>query len=427
MQKAIGLGLQHRDTVKEKLELPQKLAILVLFLFNSKLLTYIPFSVGPVTPTIGFEYLVVLLMVPWLKIYDRKLGARDKYLLVVGACMFVLSLINQGIRGEQQYSIIFNSLYVYALIVFSFSGRPDYRRWLRRLHLMPMLGNIYEISLSLLAIFKTSSIIESQVSANKSASYLAMLLPVCWIQFRRERGFFRFLNAFVIVGTMLSIVVTTSRTALVIFAVMMLLMAIVDKTSRWLIVLLVPMALFFFLLPEQSVFMERMSALRDPVSELSSDRFVFWRIALHFIKQHPLTGGDYRAVVRKLVFEVAPESSYAYYIRHGVIQYSLGIHNGYLAVLVNFGLIVGFLYFGYFFLLGGAIYRIRQFIQGGANRQWLIAGFVVLVGYAIGNIPHHFYLGHDFFTIWAILQASLQNVIVEEDVKDGDAISDPKR
>ena len=80
--------------------------------------------------------------------------------------------------------------------------------------IIPALTTISNIGLLFLPAFG-SLWYETRTGGNLSAGYLAMLFPLCWMQYQRERGIFRTLNLVVMAVTPLVIIVTASRTALV--------------------------------------------------------------------------------------------------------------------------------------------------------------------------------------------------------------------
>ncbi|MBI5965719.1 MAG: O-antigen ligase family protein [Chloroflexi bacterium] len=411
---------QQKDiSAPRKLKLPQIVTIIIIFFFNTQLLEYVPLKIGPLTQTILMELIAFALILPSIHKDDRILDTRDKSLFFVGFFMFVLAFINlSGSKGETQQKTIFTSLYVYFFVVYFFSGRPEYGSWLRRLHLFPALATIYLISTDIFSVYGMINF-DVRIRDNYAACYLAVIVPICWVQFQRERGLFRFLNLIVIGATPLVFVVTASRTAFIVFLVVTILTMITEKTAKRtiiLVVLLLILLTLFFLLPEQSVFISRIFTLRNPIAELGVDRVALWKAAILSIKEHPIFGGDFRANVLRLVLEAAPESNYANHIFYGVAGGNFGVHNGYLAVMVDFGIIVAFLYFRFFLLLGKALFHTRQKIQNKVNRSFLIAGLITLIGYAVANIAFHIYIGQNFFILWAMLQCSIKNSLLEEAV-----------
>jgi O-antigen ligase len=411
------LDRQQNNFVPKKLKPPQLVTIIVLFFINFQLLEYLPFKIGPLTLTMLMELIAFVVIFPWIRFYARNLDKRDKQLFFVGSCMFGLSFINlSGVKGESQQKIIFISLYVYFFVVCFFSGRPEYGIWLRRLHLIPALAIIYTISADVFSTYNAISF-ESRIRDNHAACYLAIILPICWTQFQRDRGFFRSLNIFVMGATVLVLVLTASRTAFIVFLVVTTLMLIAEKPAKKVVIsatLLLVLLTIFNMFPQQSTLISRISSLRDPIAELEVDRVGLWKAAILSIKENPLFGGNFRANVIRLILEAAPESNYARHIIYDVAGGNFGVHNGYLAVMVDFGIIVAFLYFGFFFSLGKALIRTRQRIRDEANRSLLFAGFVSLIGYAVASIALHFYIGQNFFIIWAMLQCTITNSLLLE-------------
>lgn len=414
------LGQPKKDFVSQKLKLPQLVAIIVLIFLNTQILQYLPLQIGPLTQSMLMELIAVALVLPWIFTYARNLDNRDKYLFLVGSCMFFLGLINlTGIKGVSQQRIIFISFYAYFFIVCFFSGHPEFGGWLRRLHLFPALAIIYMIGS---AVFSPSGWIdfESRIGGNETASYLAFILPICWVQFQRERGLFQLLNLFIIGASPLAILVTASRTALVVFIVVAILMIIAEKAAKRAIILVVFFLLLlslFFLLPKQSVFRTRISSLQDPVGALKVDRIALWKAAILSIKEHPLFGGNFRSNVQRLVLEAAPDSNYARHITYDIAGGNFGVHNGFLAVMVDFGIPVALLYFGFFISLGKALFHSGKRIQNRANRSLLFAGLTSLIGYAVANITLHIYVGQEYFVLWAMLQSSIKNSLLEEETE----------
>lgn len=410
----------HRGLVSRRLGLPQMLTILLLFFFNSQILTYIPIKIGPLTPTIIIEIGVFFAVAPWLNTSLRNLGKRDYLLLLVGLCMVVLSLINlSGSFGEALFKRIVVSLYVYFMIVTFFSGHPEYRILLNRFHLFPAVAMLYNILSKFFGNYGITEVFDAQIGANQSAIFLVVILPICWAQVQHERGFFKFLNQFVIAGAFLSIALTGSRTALVVLFVVSTLKMLLEGSQTWLIILLILMFFFVFFLPEQNSFKSRIMTLQNPTAALRVERFPLWKAALKYIGENPLMGGNFRSNVHRLVLEVAPSSNYARHIIALENWWNMGIHNGYLAVAAYFGIIVAFFYFRFYFSLGRDLLDTRKKITSETNHRLLTLGFISLIGYAVANISHHVYIGQHFFTIWAILQSSLKNAMIEEETQKG--------
>jgi len=362
--------------------------------------------------------IVFVAVLPWIRYYARNLDGHDKYLLFVGFCMFVLSLVNLfGTIGEIEIKLIFTSIYSYFFIVCFFSGRPENEIWLKRLHLIPAFATIYEIGSYIFTVYGKIDI-ESRIGANHSASYLAIILPICWVQLQRERGFFRLLNILVVGATLGIVVISASRTAFVILLFVTILMIIAEKPAKRVSIVVASFLILlslFFLVSEQSEFMSRMFSLRNPITALEVDRIALWKAAILSIKENPIFGGIFRGNVLRLVLKAAPESNYARHIQYQVAGGNYGVHNGYLTVLVNFGVIVAFLYFRFFISWGKAIHHSRQRILVMENRQFLAAGIISLLGYAVANIALHIYIGQQFFIIWAMLQSSMKNSLMVEE------------
>ncbi len=419
LKSANRLDRQKIDSTPRKLKIPQLATILVLLFFNTQLLDNLP-AIGPLTPTMLMELLAFFMVMPWLPDYLRNLDARDKFLFFVGACMFALGLVNfSGEKGLTHQKNIFTSMYAYFFVVCFFSNRPEYDVWLKRLYLFPAFATIYSIGSNVFSTVGTINL-DTRIGDNYSAAYLTLIVPICWVQFQRERGLFRFLNFIVLIATPIVLVVTASRTSFVILAVVTIAMLFVKTPGKKSLIFMISILVFltlFFLLPRQSVFTSRVATLQDPFAALNVDRISLWKAALLSIKEHPLLGGNFRANVQRLVLEAAPDSNYARHIMYGVASGNFGVHNGYLAVVVDFGIIVGFLYLGFFFSLGKSLFRTQHAIRDEANRIFLIAGLISLIGYAISSLAYHNYMGQNYFIIWAILQCSIKNSRLKEGIQ----------
>jgi len=259
--------------------------------------------------------------------------------------------------------------------------------------------------------------LEARIGANDAACFLAFILPICWTQFRRERGLFRILNLIVLIAIPPTLVVTASRTGFVIFIVILIAMLVTQRTTKtkvlWVILLLILLGLFF-LIPAQSAFITRLATLSDPIAALNVDRTALWKAALLWIKENPIIGGNYRANVQRLVLEVAPQSNYARHLIMGTSNLDLGVHEGYLAVMTDFGIPIGLLYIGFFLSLGKGLLNTIKKIRDEKNRNFLIAGFICMIGYAISNFTLHYYISVELLILWAVLQSSIKNALLEE-------------
>jgi len=260
---------------------------------------------------------------------------------------------------------------------------------------------------------------EVRIRANHAASYLVMILPICLVQFRRDHGVFRLLNLFIVASTFLILIVTASRTAFICLLIITMLMIIVEKPETKVTIVIASLLIgltLYISLPAQSEFKSRISTLSTPFSVLSVDRLALWKAAILSIKENPFFGGDFRANVHRLVVEAAPWSNYARHISYNVSGGQFGVHNGYLAVIVYFGIIVAALYFSFFYSLGHAVLNARRKIRDNVNREFLSAGLISLFGYGVINITLHTYMGLEFFIIWAILNSSVKNALLEEEL-----------
>lgn len=411
------LSPQNWQTMQGKLRLPQKLTILLLIIFNTRIIDNLPINIGPLTPVMLMELIIFILAFPWIRFYMKNIDKRDKLLLFVGLCMFGLSLINlTGHMGNTQFKYIFTSMYAYIFIVIFFSNQPKYDIWLRRLHIIPVLAALFlMIQTTFLNYGGISSL--QKIGANHAAAYIAMILPICWVQIKHERFVFRLLNLLIMVSFPVMLLISASRTAFLIFLIVSILIIYIEKLTnriRLSVILILMLFSILFMVPKQSVFLERIASLKSPVSALKVDRTPLWAAAIYSIKENIFLGGDFRANVHRLVLEAAPESNYASHIRLGATSLQAGVHNGHLAVFVYYGIIVGFLYYWFFFSVGKALIKTRKMIINEKNRKFLAAGFISLIGYAIANITLHMYIGQIFFIVWAVLQVSIKNSLLIE-------------
>ncbi len=412
-------GSNH--AIGRKLKIGQRLTILALIALNFQLLDFIPIRIGPLSSTMILELSVFVYLFPLIRIYARSLDRRDKYILIVCLCMFVLSQINlTGKFGENVFKNVFKSMYVYFMIICFFSGRPEYGNWLRRLHLIPALAMVYAYFVNNVFSLNAGIDLSERIGGNDMPSYLMMLFPICIVQFKREHGLFKLLNLFVIGFGFLALIFSASRGGFIILLTVSVLIIFTQKIrGKKQLVIISMLALFalYVFLPQQNQFKVRVSTLNDPLSALNTERIPLWKAALLSIKENPLIGGNFRANVHRLVLEAAPDSNYARHILYAVAGGNFGVHNGYLAVLVHFGIIVGILYFIFFLSLGRAVLNTKRKIRDNANRAFLSACFISLCGYAVMNISFHSYIGMGFFVIWAMFQCSIKNALLEEKLK----------
>ena len=402
------------------MNLQQILTIIVLFIFNFQLLDNIPIKIGPLTSTMIFEIAVFILILPSLRSYAHNLGRRGKYILLVCFCMLVLSYINLSSKMLNiMPGLIFSSMYAYFMIVCFFSGGPEYGIWLRRLHLIPAYGIICHFAINIPDLYSGFDL-TTRVAGNQGVSTLMLILPICWTQFRREQMLFRFLNLFAIGSAFVMLIVTASRTAFLCLLTVSILIIIMEKPGAKIKVLMVSLLValaVYIILPAESEFKIRITSLLNPISAFEVDRLSLWKAAILSITENPLLGGDFRSNVFRLVSEVAPESNYARHIFFNVAGGNFGTHNGYLATAVDFGIIVAFLYFCFHFFLGRDMLITRRKIRDEANQRFLTTGIISLGAYAILNLTLHAYIGLDFFIIWAVLQCSVNNALLEEELE----------
>ena len=410
-----------------KLQTPQLLTIILLFVFNTSLIDNIPFKLGPLSPVMLMEAIIFLLAFPWLLDKLKNLDKLDKLLLIVCICMFILSQINFSSNlAATQYKLIFTSIYAYVFIVCFFSGRPEYDIWLRRLHLFPSISIIFSIVFEAYSKFGFS-FLDYSIRDNHAACYISIIFPICLAQFLREKGIFKILNLFIMVFAPFMFMISASRTALIVFTIvssLIIYLSTQDKKFIFFTTILLIISSLFILAPEQSIFAIRISTLRNPIEELELDRFNLWKAALLSIKENLLWGSDFRINVQRLVLESAPESNYARHVVAGISNLQAGVHSGWLVIFVHYGIFVGFMYLKYFFSLFGSLKNTRKIIHSDANRFFLTMGLICMIGYAFSNISMHMHLGHQYFIIWAVLQVSMKNfLIIEKRKRQIDAIT----
>jgi len=412
-----SLGLNNTQTLSSRLFWQQRLIIFVLICFNIDLLSKLPIRVGPVSPTMLMELGVFILLFPWLSVFKHNLDRRDRFLLLVCLTMFILGFHNfSGWYRDRMTKLIFTSMYTYVMVICFFSWRPEFGACLRRLHLIPAYGLMYYATLE---IWNVSGQIDlgERLLGNDLISYLAMITPICWVQFKRERGLWRVLNLFALGATVLVEIIVASRGGFICLVAATAFIMYMERPGTRVKIFTIALIMFFGILvyfPDNSAIKKSISSLKNPVVQLKVSRTPLWKSAIQSIKENPFLGGNFREDVFRLVLMVAPESRYGKRIRRGSAIWASAVHNGYLAVAADYGIIVAFLYIGFFVSMYRGLIEVRRMINDENNRKSLLAYMGTLFLYAIWMVPSNNYASPQLFLIWAIMICSMRNAIYEE-------------
>ena len=425
---------------------PQVLVVVSLVLFASTILSLLPNGVPPLTPTILYEVLVVVLISPQLLQGFRQLNSRSRMLIVLSVCFFFLSFyhIPSGSRLTSRIKYVFGAGYVFAVVSCLFA-QPRYAAWVRRLHLIPAYGTILLIISQIVARMQAGGIDMSmdRLGGNEHTSFLALLVPLCWVQMVSDRPLYRVLNGVVIVAAAGAVVVSASRGGLLCFTVAVLYaMLFLRKTRRhWVLLgsVMCIVAVGFF--QEDMLYAARARTMEDPKAALH-ERWPLWKAAAFFAVKQPWLGGDFRGHALQYVLKAAPESEFAESIRQG---YSIqaAAHNGYLDLAADYGIPLALLlWWGYYWHLARDLFRTqrvpsRSQARDGPSphdvtphlppgwapavspppsslvadtegeRQFTRAALGCLLVFCLQNISLSSYLGENSWTLWAALECHL--------------------
>jgi len=425
---------------------PQVLVVVSLVLFASTLLSRLPNVFAPLTPTILYEMLLVALIAPHLLQGFKRLNSRSRMLVVLCVCLFCLSFLHiaSGPRLTSRIKYIFGAAYAFVVVSCLFA-QPRYAAWVRRLHLIPAYGTILIIISQIVAQIQAGGIDMSmdRLGGNEHTSFLALLVPLCWVQMVSDRPLYRVLNGVVIVAAAGAVVVSASRGGLLCFTVAVLYaMLFLRKTRRhWVLLgsVMCIVAVGFF--QEDMLYAARARTMEDPKAALHG-RWPLWKAAAFFAVKQPLLGGDFRGHALQYVLKAAPESEFAESIRQG---YSIqaAAHNGYLDLAADYGIPLALLlWWGYYWHLARDLFRAQRIPSQGqaragpsphdvtprlppgwapavsappaslvadaeVERQFTRAALGCLLVFCLQNISLSSYLGANSWTLWAALECHL--------------------
>jgi len=425
---------------------PQVLVVVSLILFASTLLSLLPNVVPPLTPTILYEVLVVVLIAPQLLQGFKRLNSRSRMLIVLSVCLFFLSFhhIPYGPRLISRIKYVFGAAYAFVVVSCLFA-QPRYAAWVRRLHLIPAYGTILIIISQIVARLQAGGVDMSmdRLGGNEHASFLAVLTPLCWVQMVSDRPLYRVLNGIVIVAAAGTVVVSASRGGLLCFtaAVLYAMLFLRETRRHWVLLgsMMCIVAVGFF--QEDMLYAARARTMEDPKAALHG-RWPLWKAAAFFAVKQPLLGGDFRAHALQYVLKTAPESEFAESIRQGY-SVQAAAHNGYLDLAADYGIPLALLFWwGYCWHLARDLFRTqripsRRRARAGpsphdvtphlppgwapavsappaslvadteVDRQFTRAALGCLLVFCLQNISLSSYLGANSWTLWAALECHL--------------------
>jgi O-antigen ligase len=241
-----------------------------------------------------------------------------------------------------------------------------------------------------------------------------MLVPLCWVALRRERGVFRWLNVGVIAGAFLIEVLTASRSGFLCLAAALACTGLWLSTSRARIALLATTTVVVVLVLSagESVLVDRLASMRDPETA-ASGRLELQQAAVLYISRHPWYGGDFRAEVFRYLREAAPDSRISTAIGDNVWDTQSGPHNGYLNVLAEHGIPVGALFIGYFAWLFVDLFRTARRVAAAETRLVLRAACISVGVFGLYMFFDHSYWALSYMLLVGILECGLNLARVE--------------
>jgi O-antigen ligase len=394
------------------------LVVFVLIVLASQVLSYLPKIPGPLTPTMILELVVFALLLPRLYYGYLRSNHRSRVLLWVLLSLFVLSFvhISETARMLLRVKLIFTCVYVFILVACVFQS-PDHAHWLRRLHLIPAYGMILGYVTFIVGLDANALDLSERIGGNDVPTFLAILVPLCWVQLRQERGGFRWLNLLVLIFAGGSVILSASRggTVCLVVAVLYVVFVLEKAAMRVILIsglLIVLIALGGLALGRKIAFLSRVRTVEEPEIALNS-RIPIWKAGAVYTWRHPWFGGDFRAQSRDYIIEVDPGSRMAELVNNGNINYSIAAHNGYLEITANYGLILGFLFWLYFILLARSLYRTAAAIrERPRDSTYLRAGLGCLAVFGIANLSGTNCFMNGSYVLWAMLECYLRVVNV---------------
>ena len=385
----------------------QRLIIGTLILFNSTLLSLIPFEIGPVTTTMIVEVGVVAMLFPSLVRGFRSLNREARLFIAVCLCMFILDIIHlDGDRLTRLIKYIFNSIYVYVLVTCIFRSTGSIT-WVRRLHLIPGYAILFWFIILLAA--QTEFGLSERIGGNMPPVYLAVLLPICWTQWRNECGGWRVLNGIIILAAFGTEILSASRGGAICLVCASVLVILNNKkdTMRWLPLAMVALLLVGASIYKSAAITQRITEMVNSPKDASAERMRLWKAALLFTREHPWLGGDFRGNSGEYVSKVTWGTDEDMRFQRGQLSSAAAEHNGYLATTAGFGIIVAAFYFAYFLGLGKRLRRASRAISDQYTRDYLRAGLNALLVWSVGMISLHIFLGWDYLLLWGSLECAL--------------------
>lgn len=400
-------GFFRMPILPAKLSLNSKFLIFSLFIISFQLLEYVPFSLGPITLTNVLELCLVGLFWRDIVIYLRKRHPRQTMFLVLVSVMTVQMFItfrpDFALARLKMASV---SLLFYLLTIVAFHHDVRSTPWVKRLHLILAWGVIFLFfaQSDLISLGDTLSLSE-RLGGNFPPAYLAMLLPICWVQAQRERGIYRWLNLLTIVGAFGIEILSASRGGFICLVAALVFVALWLKKGKGAIVfLLVTIAISSSMLSTLDLaVLKRVSSLATPELAIEG-RSDLMKAAVLFIERHPLFGGDFRAVVFSYLLEVSPDSRIGQGIVDGFWDTQSGPHNGYLNAMAEHGIPLGLLFIGYFLWLYRDLFRSSRFVANREDRELLRAACISVLVFAIFMLADHAYWAVSYFVLAATME-----------------------
>ncbi len=244
---------------------------------------------------------------------------------------------------------------------------------------------------------------------NEIGLALLMVVPILVFLAREEKHkWFKPLLWSVAGLSMLSIIFTYSRGAMLGLAILLPLMFLKSRAKILTLVVFLPLAWIGYQWAPESIF-KRASKIETYQEDNSAmQRLQAWSVAWNIAKDFPLTGGGFE-------LEYSPDEarwlSYADRKYDAYGQVSRAFHSLYFQVIGHHGFVAAFLYYLMLFLLLCRLYRLRRLANKRAELQWignyadgLFLGMIgFLVTGAFVNVAY-FDLMYLFLALTAVMQ-----------------------
>jgi probable O-glycosylation ligase (exosortase A-associated) len=216
---------------------------------------------------------------------------------------------------------------------------------------------------------------------NTLALAMAMSTPLCWYgrTFYRNR-IWKIAAIAMFFGTIAAVVMTRSRGAALATAVGMLWIVFRSRRKVLTLAVLAVMSVPALYLTWDR-FSERMSTIRDPISEVSANsRLVYSRAALRLAADYPMFGVGFGMNNQRMLITQYLPQEYGYR--------ELVVHNTYLQMLTDSGVFALFLYvvmvFGTIWWLGKSAGRMKRLRTGLEDIPYGLQGSLIV--FAVGSL-----------------------------------------